>query len=61
MWVDKQRCVYSERTDLTPEGFELLVRLAMERRRIATSETMFELWERDQATIAQFLIASKGL
>jgi DNA-binding response OmpR family regulator len=55
MWSDKQHCVYSERTDLTPEAFELLVRLTLERRRVATSETLFTLWERDQETIAQFL------
>lgn len=51
MWADKANRVYSERTDLTPETFALLVSLTLKRRAEVTRDNMVELWERDQEVL----------
>lgn len=59
MWSDDQNQVYSTRTDLTPETFQLLVSLTLERRKIVTAENAQQLYERDLAVLEDAIRASQ--
>lgn len=51
MWSNREHQVYSERTDLTPSTFDLLVQLTLRRRTIVTADNACALWDADQCVI----------
>jgi formaldehyde-activating enzyme involved in methanogenesis len=52
MWSNREHQVYSERTDLTPSVFEMLVTLTICRRAVVTADNAQSLWDADQRAIA---------
>jgi hypothetical protein len=55
MWSNREHQVYSERTDLTPAVFEMLVTLTLCRRAVVTADNAQQLWDADQLAISAAL------
>ena len=51
MWSNREHQVYSERADLTPSTFDLLVQLTLRRRAVVNADNAQALWDADQAVI----------
>ena len=58
IWSNKEHQVYSERTDLTAETFQDLVRLTLARRLVVTARNARELWDGDQLVLAELIRCS---